>query len=81
MRAACRQFVERGGIDGRAFAQQRGFGVDPFSVALGDLRTTIGWQLDLVLSQYPMDVEPDLLNILPPADEDEQDLSWLPGFE
>lgn len=81
MRAACRQFVERGGPDGQSFSYHRGFGVDPFSIALGDLRTTVGWQLALILDQYPMDVEPDLAGILPPADNDAQDLSWLPGLE
>lgn len=83
MRAACRRFLDRGGPDGRDFQRGRfnGYETDPFSLALGDMRTTVGHQLALILSQYPMSVEPDLRGILPQGDEPEQDLSWLPGID
>lgn len=83
MRAACRRFLDRGGPDGRDFQRGRfaGYETDPFSLALGDMRTTVGHQLALILSQYPMPVEPDLQSILPPSDEPEQELGWLPGVD
>lgn len=82
MRAACRRFVEVGGPQGRNFIRSHySYEADGFSLAIGDLRTAIGYQLAVILSQYPLPVEHGLASILPPADDDGQDLSWIPGFE
>lgn len=82
MRAACRRFIEAGGPDGRDFMRAHyPYEADGFSLALGDLRTAIGYQLAVVLSQYPLPVEPQLALILPPADDDDQDLGWMIGFD
>lgn len=84
MRAACRQFVDKAGLDGVHF-QHRGYmhEVDRFSLALGDLRSLVGVQLAALVQVYDLPIEPDLARILPPRDQDDepQDLSWIPGFE
>ncbi len=82
MRAACRQFMDRGEPGGRGFERHFAYGPDGFGYALGDLRTAIGLQLAAILSQFPMEVEEGLLRILPPRDEEEDaDISdWIPGF-
>ena len=82
MRAAARKFVETAGPDARNFGYHNGYAAAPFLMALGDLRTSIGYQLGLIQSQYPQEVEPELARILPPPDlpGQEDDLSWLPGF-
>lgn len=82
MRAACRLFMDRGEPGGRGFDRRHAYGPDRFGYALGDLRTAIGMQLAVILSQFPMEVEPGLAQILPPQDRDE-DLDpsgWFPGF-
>lgn len=78
MRAACRKFVDAGGPHGINFSQS-GNDVDPLSIALGDLRTGIGMQLAIILSQYPQEIEDGLASILP-AVEDSEDSDWMPGF-
>lgn len=82
MRGACRRFMDRGEPGGRGFERRFASGADGFGYALGDMRTAIGVQLAAILSQFPMEVEDSLLQILPPNDqEDIADLSvWMPGF-
>lgn len=55
-------------------------GVDPFSLALGDLRTAAGTQVGLIAAAFDLPMEPKLASIVPPRDDDGQDLSWIPGF-
>lgn len=82
MRAACRKFLDLGGPHGRHFNRSNNpYEADGFSLALGDLRTAIGYQVAIVLTQYPMEIEPELASILPAADDDGQDLSWMVGFD
>lgn len=82
MRGACRRFIDAGGPHGQRFLRsQFPYEADGFSLALGDLRTTVGFQLAIILSQYNLPIEPELGSILPPADEDDQDLSWMIGFQ
>ncbi|MFT4264078.1 MAG: hypothetical protein QM572_11900 [Nocardioides sp.] len=81
MRGACRKFVEVAGPEGRHFDRPHyPREADAFGLALGDLRTAIGYQLAIILSQYDINIEPPLASILPAADEDDQDLSWMIGF-
>ena len=80
MRAACRRFLEAAGPRGEHFWHHPGYGHDPFFIALGELRASIGAQLTLVLSQYPMRLERELASILP-VEDDGEDLSWLPGVQ
>lgn len=72
MRAACRKFVATGGPNGEDFfANGRYYRTaDLFGLALGDLRTSIGHQLAIILRHYPMEIEESLASILPPLDED-----------
>ncbi len=79
MRAACRRFLDAAGPRGREFWHHPGYGHDPFFLALGELRSSVGYQVGLILSQYPMRLERELASILP-AEDDGQDLSWLPGY-
>lgn len=82
MRAACRKFIDVGGPHGRNFNRSHyPYPADGFSLALGDLRTAVGHQIAVILSQYSMEVEPELASILPARDDDEQDLSWMIGFD
>jgi len=80
MRTACRKFVEIGGPNGRNFHRSHyPYEADGFSLALGDLRTAIGYQLGSILADYPMDVEPELASILPGPDDDGEELDWASG--
>lgn len=79
MRSACRRLLEAAGPRGREFWHHPGYGYDPFFLALGELRASVGYQLAVMGSQYPLQMEHNLASILP-ADDDGQDLSWLPGF-
>lgn len=81
MRAAARKFVDAGGPNGRdSFRSHSMYEADGFGMALGDLRTSVGFLLAMILSQYPIPVEAELASILPMADEDGQNLSWMVGF-
>lgn len=82
MRAASSRFVEQGGPYARNFRYEPGNPDAFFFMALGELRAAIGYQLGLILSQYPQPIDPQLESILPPPDASHsQDLTWLPGFE
>jgi len=82
MRAAFRQFVERGGPFGRNFQHARwGHEADPFSLALGDLRARVGEQIARVAWRYDLEIDDELARILPPSDDDGSDPSWRIGFD
>jgi hypothetical protein len=86
MRAACRKFVEAAGPNGVNFYSNRLYReADPFSLALGDLRTLVGVQVALIAFRYDIPVEDDLATIIPPPvsdddSDDDADKSWIPGF-
>lgn len=81
LRASFRQFVERGGPHGRDFQRRHlTYEADPFSLALGDLRSQVGEQLARIAWRYEIEIDDTLAMILPP-DPDRPDPSWLPGFE
>jgi hypothetical protein len=79
IRAACTRFVNAAGPEARNFRGFHGSGANPFGQALGELRSLVGIQVALLVDQYKLEVEKDLLSIFPPSDD--QDLSWVPGFE
>jgi uncharacterized protein DUF6650 len=82
MRSACRRFIDVGGRHGRNFVPTKsGGGADErFALALGDLRSQFGFYIEAISSQYRLDVAEELAEIMPPG-PDEDDLTWLPGFE
>lgn len=85
IRAACRRFVDRGGRDGENYRRDDGglrYGhmVDPLSLALGDLRTTVGFAVAALADRFDLEVEEELAQILPPEVSDD-DASWIPGFD
>jgi hypothetical protein len=80
IRAAVRAFVEAAGVEARNFRYHRtGAMTDVFSLALGELRSRVGLQIALIADQYGIEVEDDLAQILPPAQDD--DPSFALGFE
>jgi hypothetical protein len=74
MRAACRKFLERVGVDGRdttLFANQRGHWASwTFYSALGEMRGVFGVHLAQIAAHFKLDIEDGLASILPGADED-----------
>lgn len=81
IRSAFRRFVEQGGPQGVNFVQHFGSSVDPFSAALGELRSRVGVSLAAIAWRYDLNVEEDLARILPPpTDVEDDELSWVPGF-
>ncbi|WP_155128680.1 DUF6650 family protein [[Actinomadura] parvosata] len=82
MRAACRQFVDVAGPQGENFGYRMGpIGANRFGLALGDLRSQMGFYVAAIATQYKIEVDDDLATILPPPPEDEdEDVSWFPGF-
>jgi hypothetical protein len=80
MRAASRAFVSAGGRNGENFRDRTPYGLDTFSVALGELRALMGQQMGLIAQHYEIGVEDDLASVIVwPVDEDD-DPSWVPGF-
>jgi hypothetical protein len=77
MRAAARQFADEAGPGARNFAGGWHPG-NMFWLALGDFRTLMGVQIARIASRYGLEVEEDLMQILPPEDQD--DPSFVPGF-
>ena len=75
MRAACRKFLDRVGVDGRAgtlYARHRGHWADwTFYSALGELRGTFGVHLARIAAHFKLDVEDRLASILPARDDDD----------
>lgn len=78
MRAACRKFLERVGVDGRdatLYANQRGHWASwTFYSALGELRGTIGIHLAKIAAHFKLDIEDGLASILPAPAEDPTDV-------
>lgn len=74
MRAACRKFLERVGIDGRnaaLYANERGHWASwTFYSALGELRGTFGVHLAQIAAHFKLDIEDGLASILPARAED-----------
>ena len=74
MRAACRKFLERVGVDGREvalYAHHRGrWAPWTFYAALGEMRGTFGVHLARIAGLFKLDVEDDLASILPAKDEE-----------
>lgn len=54
---------------------------DSFSLALGELRSRIGFHVALIADQYGIEIEPGLALILPPDVSADNDLSIIPGWE
>jgi hypothetical protein len=83
VRAACRRFVDLGGPRGRNFRPGREtepHEADPFGLALGDLRTTIGFEIALIASKFELDIPDELASILPlsaDGDGDGEELQTL----
>ena len=67
IRAACREFVDAAGPDGRNFLHAHGCEANPFALALGRLKALVGVQLALLIREFDLDVEPQLACVLPPA--------------
>lgn len=79
MRAAFRKFVEAAGPDAINFFGQRWhYEADPFSLALGDLRTSVGMHIAAIAVKFDLEIDDELASIVPPGDDDP---SWLPGFD
>lgn len=81
IRAACRDFVEAAGPNGRNFGYQDGPQTDRFSLALGKLHSLVGLHLAVIANQYGLEVEDDLAQILPPDVSADNDPSIIPGWE
>lgn len=77
MRAACRKFLDRVGVDGREvtlYANHRGHWASwTFYGALGEMRGTFGVHLARIAAQFKLDIEDSLASILPAADEESAD--------
>lgn len=82
MRACCRRFTDAAGPDGREFlpGRQPPWSTDPFSLALGDLRTSICFYVAGLARLYKIAVEDELAAILPVPQEDDDISEWMPGF-
>lgn len=79
MRAACRRFVDAAGPNAENFfCEPRPYEANSFGLALGDLRTSIGLQVALMADMFGLTVDETLVPILPPDDDD---ASWIPGFD
>ncbi len=76
MRAACRKFMDRVGVDGREaviYANQLGHWASwTFYSSLGEMRGTFGVHLAKIAAEFRLDVEDNLAIILP-AKADEAD--------
>ncbi|MFG3419779.1 DUF6650 family protein [Micromonospora sp. NPDC048063] len=83
MRAACRRFIEAAGPNGSYLSYGERYGqADPFSLALGGLRSMMGIHIAILAQAYDLEVDEELASILPPQPQDDDgDLGWLPGFD
>lgn len=82
MRIAFRQFVDAAGPNAVNFRGYRGpAAMDPYGMALENLRTLVGLHVAVIAAQYGITVEPDLAQILPPNVVDDDDASIIPGWE
>jgi hypothetical protein len=75
MRAACRKFMNEV-PDARNVRSHHMYPDGPssweFLTALGDLRTSLGFRVGVLAVMYGLDVEGDLLKILPPRPDEEE---------
>ena len=80
MRTSFRRFVEAAGDDGRNFRYSHHFGdIDGLSLALGELRGQVGLHVAYIAYYYSLEVEGELVEILPSfASDDDDDLSKPP---
>jgi hypothetical protein len=69
MRAACRKFLNRVGVDGREvtlYANHHGHWASwTFHSALGEMRGTFGIHLSKIAAEFKLDIEDSLAEILP----------------
>nr|WP_169454410.1 DUF6650 family protein [Catelliglobosispora koreensis] len=65
IRAACRTFVDAADADG-TFNRKEWEHTDPFSLALGALRASVGVHLARLAERFDLEVEPQLAEIVPP---------------
>ena len=77
MRAACRKFLDRAGVDGSEvtlYANHRGHWSSwTFYGALGEMRGTFGVHLAQIAAHFKLDIEDKLAVILPEKDMEERD--------
>jgi hypothetical protein len=83
MLAVCRRFIDAAGHEGENFTWRRrhtgGLTLDAFAVALGALRSSIGFCIAILADRYGIKVHGDLTEILPPRPEiDAIDVRWRP---
>lgn len=75
MRAACRKFLDRVGVDGQdvaLYARHRGHWASwTFYSALGEMRGIFGIHLARIAAQFKIDIEDKLASILPEKDVEE----------
>jgi hypothetical protein len=75
MRAACRKFLDRVGVDGSEvtlYANHHGhYASWTFYSALGEMRGTFGVHLARIATEFKLDIEDGLASILPESDQDE----------
>jgi hypothetical protein len=73
MRSACRKFLDAVGDDSGKIIITDSFHCGPeawkFFTALGELRSTIGVTLGLLMAKYDLQCEPELVRILPAVSE------------
>jgi hypothetical protein len=73
MRSACRKFLDAAGGDSGKIIISDSFHGGPdawkFFTALGELRSTIGVTLGLLMANYDLRCEPDLARLLPAVSE------------
>lgn len=79
IRAACTQFVNKAGPGAINFRNPYVGTGNVFGQALGELSSLVGIQVALLADHYQLAVEDELMSIFPPPDE--QELSWIPGFD
>lgn len=81
MRAACRKFLERVGVDGRdtiLYANRHGHWASwTFYSALGEMRGTFGIHLAQIAAQFRLDIEDRLATILPAEAEGDESAGRL----
>jgi hypothetical protein len=68
VRASFRRFVDEAGPGGVFLSGESTRGLDLFSVALGELRATVGLHLATIAYQYEIEVEEELATIFPSMD-------------
>lgn len=84
MRACCRRFIEAAGPDGSRFwppGQHGAWEADPFSLALGDFRTSICFYVAGLAQLYKLTLAEELAAVLPVPQPDDDLSDWIPGFQ